>query len=214
MSGASSVSSGEARGWGARAGRVIVRWRVERDWNQERLAEEAGVSRTTLCRLERGQIAQPHAATLERIAKALGHPVEELLGDPPVRESGPSGWPHLGRRRRDREVDRATNPCVSAVERAEPGLFDGWSPFDWERLYGTFGVGGALSEEGVREAAGQINRGRETTRKLQILLETHLGETAATLIDALYRQVVVAPADGQNPSPRPSGRNSRAGTSS
>lgn len=214
MSDAGSSEAGDIRSGNVGVGRLIVRWRVDRQWNQERLAQEAGVSRTTLCRLELGQIARPHAATLERIAKALEHPVSELLGESPVRERRRAELPFVSGGGRDRAVDRATNPCVSAVARSEPALFDGWSRSDWDRLYGTFGVGGALSEEGVRQAAEQINGGKETARKLAVLLETHLGETVATLIDALYRQVIVVPSGAESAPPRSSGRNSRARTSS
>jgi transcriptional regulator with XRE-family HTH domain len=193
-------------GGGVQVGRRIVCWRTERAWNQEQLAELAGVSRTTLCRLERGRIARPQPETLGRIAAVFGQPLHELLGT-----RAPADGPGVNGKRAElplvsgdgvgvysgsrwREVDRTTNPAVETVSRTNPELFVGWARSDWDRLYGTFGVGGALSDEGVRAAAGEINRGKETTRKLLVLLETHLGETAATLIDALYQQVVVAPA--------------------
>lgn len=214
MSEPTSLEFVESPGWGARIGRRIVCWRAERAWNQEVLADAAGVSRTTLCQLERGQIARPRMATLERIAAVFGQPVRELIGGPAVVDRERIELPLIEAERR--AVDRATNPAVVEVAQTEPGLFAGWTGSDWDRLYGTFGVGGALSEEGVRRSAEEINRGKETTRKLLVLLETHFGETVTSVIEALYQQVIVVPPRplAVQPVPGSTGRNSLPRTSS
>jgi transcriptional regulator with XRE-family HTH domain len=48
-------------------------------WTQARLAEEAGVSPTTVSGIETGRIERPHFGTLGKLARALGVAPEELL---------------------------------------------------------------------------------------------------------------------------------------
>lgn len=60
-------------------GRNLIRVRRLRMWTQGRLAEEAGVSPTTVSGLERGRISRPHFGTLRKLAEALGVDAEELI---------------------------------------------------------------------------------------------------------------------------------------
>lgn len=55
-------------------------------WTQVRLAEEAGVSPTTVSGIENGRISRPHFGTMRKLAVALGVEPEELL--PSVRRVG------------------------------------------------------------------------------------------------------------------------------
>jgi transcriptional regulator with XRE-family HTH domain len=59
--------------------------REERMWTQGRLAEEAGISPTTVSGIERGRISRPHFGTLNKLARALSVDPRELLS-PPVPE--------------------------------------------------------------------------------------------------------------------------------
>src|SRR5215217_11129 len=60
---------------GKRVGNV----RRLRMWTQARLAQEAGVSPTTISGIETGKIGRPHFGTLGKLARALGVAPEELL---------------------------------------------------------------------------------------------------------------------------------------
>src|SRR5918995_1777755 len=51
-----------------------------RMWTQARLAQEAGVSPTTVSGIETGKIGRPHFGTLGKLARALRVAPEELLG--------------------------------------------------------------------------------------------------------------------------------------
>ena len=67
-------------------GRELVAWnmrrlRVAKDVSQERLADEAGVDRTYVSRLER-KIENPSIGVLDKIAAALGVHISELLVEP------------------------------------------------------------------------------------------------------------------------------------
>jgi len=67
-------------------GRELVAWnirrlRVAKDISQERLANEAGVDRTYVSRLER-KMENPSVGILDKIAEALGAHVSELLLEP------------------------------------------------------------------------------------------------------------------------------------
>ncbi len=48
-------------------------------WTQGRLAEEAGVSPTTVSGIESGRISRPHFGTVKKLARALGVDPRELL---------------------------------------------------------------------------------------------------------------------------------------
>ena len=53
--------------------------RERRMWTQVRLAQEAGVSPTTVSGIETGRISRPHFGTLRRLAHALGVDPQALL---------------------------------------------------------------------------------------------------------------------------------------
>ncbi len=63
-------------------GRKLAIIRERRMWTQARLAEEAGVSPTTVSGVESGRILRPHFGTLRKLARALGVKPEELVSSP------------------------------------------------------------------------------------------------------------------------------------
>jgi transcriptional regulator with XRE-family HTH domain len=69
----------------SRAGRNLAALREWRMWTQVRLAEEAGISPTTVSGIESGRISRPHFGTLRKLALALGVDSEELLPRPGIR---------------------------------------------------------------------------------------------------------------------------------
>jgi transcriptional regulator with XRE-family HTH domain len=58
---------------------MLKRARLRRKLTQAQLADKVGVHKITVSRLERGD-RQPSMSLLQRLAKALGVPVTELLG--------------------------------------------------------------------------------------------------------------------------------------
>lgn len=161
-----------------------------RGWNLGDVARRAGLSRTTLYHLERGKTRRPHGETLRKLAAALEMAPEALWEN----MARPVGWGTAGQSKMpssnaeaQRRFDRTTNPAVAEVHRDSPRLFAGWSADEWDELYSTFGTGGPLTRDGVVETAAKINRKRETVQQLHIILDTHLGDVATHLIDALYR---------------------------
>jgi transcriptional regulator with XRE-family HTH domain len=70
------------------AGRKLVIIRERRMWTQVRLAEEAGVSPTTVSGIESGRISRPRFGTLRKLARALGVDPEELISPPGSGEGG------------------------------------------------------------------------------------------------------------------------------
>jgi transcriptional regulator with XRE-family HTH domain len=69
------------------ASRNLMIIRERRMWTQARLADEAGVSPTTVSGIESGRISRPHFGTLRKLARALGVEPEELLSLPGSEES-------------------------------------------------------------------------------------------------------------------------------
>lgn len=180
-------------------------FRMRKGWNMDRLSEVAGVSRTTVYHLERGDIAKPRASTLYKLAVALEIDPHELSPDAMPFDAGTPGWPPEDERRQDdprARFDLRTNTCIKAAYRGAAAHFTGWSQQEWDELYSTFGVGGPLTEQGVLEIARKINRKRETIHQLQVVLETHHADVAAGLIANLYR-LVQAELDIAMPSPLP-----------
>lgn len=180
---------------GADWGRRIWLACIQRGMSRGELAARSGISRTTLYQIERGTVAQPRANTLKRIADALEMDVARLME---LDEAHPNGREETGRLR----FDRSTNPSVNDVYKDCPSLFAGWSSAEWDELYSTFGHGGQLTSDGVIQTAVHINRKREVTHRLNVLLETHLSDVAAGLIDTLYN--LVSPSANGTASPRSS----------
>jgi transcriptional regulator with XRE-family HTH domain len=56
----------------------VVEIRIQRNLSQEALAKRARINRVTLARLERA-LHPPRLDTLERIARALGVPLTDLV---------------------------------------------------------------------------------------------------------------------------------------
>ncbi len=55
--------------------------RYAKGWGPDDLASRAKISRTALYQIESGKTEMPHAATLRRIAQALGTSPEDLLAE-------------------------------------------------------------------------------------------------------------------------------------
>lgn len=180
--------------------------RLRAGWKLEEVADRAGISRSTLYYLERGFTPHPRAATIHRLAEAYGVQVELLIASSDtvtMRRSTAtvqegldhwSGAEHGASHPGDSlsaacRFDRATNPAVEAVAASDPQLFSGWCSGDWDELYSSFGTGGALNEEGVRQLAIQINRQRDTLQRLRVILQTHLADVVTEMIDALFRKI-------------------------
>jgi len=60
-----------------RLGKHIGKVRASRGYSQDRLTDEAGLSRGTLSKIERAQ-SSPQVTTLAKVAKTLGIPLRKL----------------------------------------------------------------------------------------------------------------------------------------
>src|SRR5215210_3863298 len=130
-----------------------------RMWTQARLAQEAGVSPTTVSGIETGKIGRPHFGTLGKLARALGVAPEELLD---TRESVEQQDPaplSLGWARGSEEGE-----FESGLEGASLENLDSLSrelDAEQERLQRLYGEFPEASEQGrfiklqIREVAGQ-----------------------------------------------------------
>lgn len=180
-----------------RLGGRIRRLRQARGLNLGELGRRASVSRTTLHQLERGQIERPHAATMDRLASALGVEPNALWGE--ARDAVEVGNSPLALRI-DEEL--RTNPAVRRARENHPEWFQGWSETDWLQLASARGTGGGLTDSGVRQLAGQISQRREVLKRAELILATHLADSLSTIVNALYETVQVA--DSPKPSAIPS----------
>jgi len=150
-------------------------FRMRKGWNMDRLSEVAGVSRTTVYHLERGDIAKPRASTLYKLAVALEIDPHELSPDAMPFDAGTPGWPPEDERRQDdprARFDLRTNTCIKAAYRGAAAHFTGWSQQEWDELYSTFGVGGPLTEQGVLEIARKINTLNDERKSLDLYATT------------------------------------------
>lgn len=165
----------------------IRRLRQTQGLNLEELARRASVSRTTLHRLERGQIERPHAATMDRLAAVLGVEPNVLWGD--IHDAVPVADSRLSR-----QIDQElrTNPAVRRARENHPEWFLGWSETDWLQLASARGTGGGLTDSGVRELAAEIRQRREILKRAELILATHLADSLSTIVNALYETVQVA----------------------
>jgi len=58
----------------------LPKFRKQKGWSQEKLAQEAGISYNTLIKIERGGIENPKIETVIKLAKALSVSIDELVG--------------------------------------------------------------------------------------------------------------------------------------
>ncbi len=127
-------------------GERVENLRRLRMWTQVRLAEEAGVSPTTVSGIETGKIGRPHFGTLGKLALALGVAPEELLDSrESVEQQGPVplslGWAReTGEGEFESGLENATLESLDSLSR---GLDVEQERL--QRLYGEFPEG---SEQG------------------------------------------------------------------
>src|ERR671921_859636 len=140
-------------------GERVENLRRLRMWTQVRLAQEAGVSPTTVSGIETGKIGRPHFGTLSKLARALHVAPEELLGSrEPVEQQGPAPLSLRWAR------DTGEGDFEDGLERASLESLDSLSRgLDVEqerlqRLYGEFPEGseqGRFIKRQIREVAGR-----------------------------------------------------------
>jgi transcriptional regulator with XRE-family HTH domain len=140
-------------------GERIENVRRLRMWTQARLAQEAGVSPTTVSGIETGKIGRPHFGTLGKLALALGVAPEELLGSRgPIEQQGPAhlslGWAReTGESEFEHGLEGASLESLDSLSR---GL-----DVEQERLQRLYGEFPESSEQGrfikrqIREVAGR-----------------------------------------------------------
>src|SRR5215212_10306405 len=127
-----------------------------RMWTQVRLAQEAGVSPTTISAIETGKIGRPHFGTLGKLARALSVAPEELLGSRAVEEPArlSMGWARdSGESEFERGLEGASLESLDSLSRELDA--------EQERLQRLYGEFPEASEQGrfikrqIREMAGQ-----------------------------------------------------------
>lgn len=57
----------------------LRKYRIEKDWSQEKLAREAGISYQTVIKIERGGIKNPKLETMLKLSKALNISLDDLV---------------------------------------------------------------------------------------------------------------------------------------
>lgn len=176
---------------------------LRRGWDLGQLAKEAGVSRTTLYHWQTQKTIRPRLSTVFKLAAALQVQPRDLTDaadEEPAEEAGITAssvalWPGL--QRPSAAFDRQTNPYVDELSGRQPELFADWTSHDWDELFSTFGVGGELNEQGVREQVAAINERKTVLYELQVVLETHLADAARRIVHSLYESVQAG--DGEGP---------------
>jgi transcriptional regulator with XRE-family HTH domain len=140
-------------------GKRVENVRRLRMWTQARLAQEAGVSPTTVSGIETGKIGRPHFGTLGKLARALGVAPEVLLGSrEPLEQQG--SVPLSLRWARDSEEGDFERGLEGASLESLDSLSQGLDVEHerLQRLYGEFREGseqGRFIKRQIREVAGR-----------------------------------------------------------
>ena len=58
---------------------ILKRQRMLKGWSQEKVAQLAEVSPSTISKIETGERAGPNSRSLRKVADALGVPMEDLI---------------------------------------------------------------------------------------------------------------------------------------
>jgi len=167
----------EATGRAADYARNLRRLMARQGLTLEELARRSGLNLRTLKSLLRAE-SRPHGRTLQRLARGLDVPVDELFQDPSLLVH--------------RLFDRRTNPLVDEVVEVQHELFHGWTEAEFDDLYSRFGHGGPLTRDGAIAVAQAINRRRAVQRQVALLLETSEADLLTSFIDLLYRRALVS----------------------
>jgi transcriptional regulator with XRE-family HTH domain len=140
-------------------------WRYAKGWGPDELAGRAEISRTALYQIECGKTETPLAATLSRIARALGVPVETLLSIDPSRL---------------RERLSVISEAGSEVGFSDPfGLATDPSDSAESDM--------ELDCDAARAGTNGVSRIRDLERKLLEVLDSPLGESVARIVEESYR---------------------------
>jgi transcriptional regulator with XRE-family HTH domain len=185
----------------------------------QELASDTGLSRTTLNNWAKGKISKPHGQKITAIAAALKVSVEEILSKQSNNKSTSSQATYLQTISSDstspvsatsqtassqpatsqtttmfsKQSDQLHNLQIGDVKVQQPTLFQEWNSKDWDELYSEFGVGGALTPQGVAHSADLINRKKEIFRKLEIVLESDLADLAEAIVRSFYHKIQANP---------------------
>ena len=79
--------------------------------------------------------------------------------------------------------------------KARPQWFHGWTEAEFDEIYSRFGMGGVLTQQGALETVASMNRRRELIAKVKLLWETGEAELLESMIEVLYRRVVITAPD-------------------
>jgi transcriptional regulator with XRE-family HTH domain len=140
-------------------GKRVENVRRLRMLTQARLAQEAGLSPTTVSSIETGKIGRPHFGTIDKLALALGVAPEVLLGSrEPVEQQGPVplslGWARdTGEGEFENGLERASLESLDSLSRGLDVEHE-----RLQRLYGEFPEGseqGRFIKRQIREVAGR-----------------------------------------------------------
>jgi transcriptional regulator with XRE-family HTH domain len=177
-----SLSKSEAGGQAAVIAANLRRLMARHGLTFEEVVRASGLDERTVRGLARGT-NNPHARTLNKLARGLGVEVDELFCRP--------GQPA------ERRFDRATNTLVESVVAAHGHIFNRWSDADFDELYSRFGTGGQLTETGILAAAAAMNARRDLWRQISVILESGEATLLAEFIQLLYRRAT-DPAPGND----------------
>jgi transcriptional regulator with XRE-family HTH domain len=140
-------------------GKRVENVRRLRMLTQARLAQEAGLSPTTVSSIETGKIGRPHFGTIGKLAQALGVAPEVLLGSrEPVEQQGPVplslGWARdTGEGEFENGLERASLESLDTLSRGLDVEHE-----RLQRLYGEFpedSKQGRFIKRQIREVAGR-----------------------------------------------------------
>ena len=144
-------------------------YRYAKGWGPDELAVRASISRTALYQIESGKTENPRAATLRRIAEALGVATESFLGNGGL---GMVSIPSESRVEESCSVGQGA-ASLESLEDVEAFRFN-------PMTQGRFANG----------ATWMINhRERDLERKFRELLRTPYGESLARIVEESYRLV-------------------------
>lgn len=157
---------------GGVVGRNVAEIRALRMWTQGRLAEEAGVSPTTVSGIESGRISRPHFGTLRKLARALEVEPERLVaGRPSSRFDAASlslEWAMAaGEDEFERGLEGASVEGLSSLSR-DLGEEEG----RLRRLYGE-----ATGAEERRRIKGRLRRVAADSGSVEASIEAHPDRT-------------------------------------
>lgn len=158
-------------------------------WNQQTFARQTNLNRLTVAHICDGTNRRLHGSTIEACARAFGIGPLELRTEPFERLLPKVCPPSSAAEQRRRLFEQAMQPEVRLWMEQHPDRAAALTADELDELMSLQGVGGPLTEFGVAEFVGRLERRRRLVQKVTAVAGTEYVELLESFVELLFEKV-------------------------